>query len=124
MDTATTAGRRPLRPRGGIEVRTDGLAIGVLSADGTALLRLDGQLDAASAPDLLQVGRSLAGAGSQHFVFDCAHLRFCDTAGLTAFTSIRRDPQVQTVALVRTPAPIAKLLALTGLDALLEISPA
>ncbi len=116
--SSTGAVRPPHEIRSGIEVRRDHLTIGVLSADGTALLRLDGELDAATAPALLEVGRSLVGAGSTAVVVDCAHLRFCDSAGLHAFVSIRGTAGVDSVALVRTTPAVRRLLAVAGLDEL------
>ncbi|HEU5148858.1 MAG TPA: STAS domain-containing protein [Iamia sp.] len=121
MDLAPTAAGR--RIRSGIEIRATGLVIGVLSADGTALLRLDGDLDSASAPALLDVGRSLVAAGSQHLVIDCGHLRFCDSAGLHAFASIGAADGARSLALARTSPRLRRMLDMAGLDVAIDPQP-
>jgi anti-anti-sigma factor len=63
------------------------------------------------------------GAGSSAVVVDCAHLRFCDSAGLHAFVSIRGTAGVDSLTLVRTTPTVRRLLALAGLDDLLGATP-
>jgi anti-anti-sigma factor len=120
--SATIPTGRSDRLHGGIEIRTDALVIGIMSVDHTALLRLDGELDAASGPALIDVGRSLVEAGSEHLVIDCGHLRFCDSGGLAAFISIRQAPGVRSVALVRTTTMVRRILEITGLDVAFDLS--
>jgi anti-sigma B factor antagonist len=120
--TSTIPAGRPTRLHSGVEIHTDDLVIGIMSVDRTALLRLDGELDAASGPVLIDVGRTLAEQGSEHLVIDCGHLRFCDSGGLAAFISIRQAPSVRSVALVRTTATVRRILEVTGLDVAFDLS--
>jgi anti-sigma B factor antagonist len=119
--TPTVGSNHALRV--GVEIRRENLRIGLLSLDGTALLRIEGDLDAATAPTLLDIGRSLAGAGCHDIVLDCDGLHFCDSAGLHAFVSIRQAPGVASVTLARPRAMVRKLLAITGLAAVLDVTP-
>lgn len=124
MSALPVSGRSARHLHAGTEVRAPGLVVNVLLADGTALLRLDGDLDAASAPDLIEVGRTLAADGSEHLLIDCGRLAFCDSAGLHAFVSILRAPGTKGVQLVRTSADLRRLLEIGGLDTCLLPPPA
>ncbi len=48
-------------------------------------LRLAGELDMSTAPELLDRIVALAGSGTPRLVVDLAALTFCDSAGLTTF---------------------------------------
>jgi anti-anti-sigma factor len=120
VDAASALNSPSSRIQSGAEITAASLTIGVLSADGTALLRLEGDLDAGSAPTLMAVGRTLVDGGSEHVVLDCDRLRFCDSAGLHALASLRRQPEVRSVSLVRTSATLRRLLEITGLRELFD----
>lgn len=120
MDAASALNTPSARLQSGAEITAASLTIGVLSADGTALLRLEGDLDAGSAPTLIAVGRTLVDGGSEHIVLDCDRLRFCDSAGIHALASLRRPPEVRSVSLVRTSATLRRLLEITGLQELFD----
>ncbi|QYG93175.1 STAS domain-containing protein [Iamia sp. SCSIO 61187] len=120
MDAASALNSPTARLQTGVEITAASLTIGVLSADDTALLRLEGDLDAGSAPTLIAVGRTLVDGGSEDIVLDCDRLRFCDSAGIHALASLHRQPEVRSVSLVRTSATLRRLLEITGLQALFD----
>jgi len=120
---APTPNRSIDRSGRGAEGRDELLTIDVLSADGTALLRLHGDLDLANAGALVQAGQALVADGSAHIVLDCGHLRFCDSGGLNAFLAIRQTPGVESVTVVRSSATLRRLLRVTALDMLFEPAP-
>lgn len=108
--------------RSGIEVRRGALVIGVLSTGGTALLRLEGELDAASAPALIDIGLSLVDAGNPDVVLDCGLLDLCDSAGLHALTAIRRAAGAASLTVVRANPTVRRLITLAGLDDLVLVT--
>ena len=120
MDAASDLNRPSNRLESGVEITAASLRIGVLTTDATARLRLEGDLDAGSAPTLVAVGRTLVDGGSEHIVLDCERLRFCDSAGIHALASLQRPPEVRSVSLVQASATLRRLLEITGLQKLFD----
>jgi len=100
------------------------LAVEVEAVPGAALIRLTGELDASTAPRLEQIGAELVAAGHSDLVIDCDGLSFCDSGGLHALLVLHAaaDPD-GTVTVARPRDGVARLLAVTRLDAYLTVSP-
>lgn len=81
-------------------------------------LRLTGELDYDTTPEFLAAVRGILSghAGLRSLHLDCAGLAFCDTMGLYAFLTIRRETGAADVQLHldnRSPA-LQRLLEITG----------
>lgn len=98
----------PLRE--GIEIRTERLAMGICTSEGTATIRLSGVLDATSGELLVRVAQRLVRAGNPHVAVDCGGLSSCGAAGLAALGTLARMPEVGSLDLVGA----AEDLAITG----------
>jgi anti-anti-sigma factor len=75
--------------RGPVGGGTD-LAISAISGDGSAVVRLSGELDLSTAPRAEQALVDELGPGSRTLVVDLRGLDFCDAAGLRVFVRARR----------------------------------
>ncbi|MFI7024535.1 STAS domain-containing protein [Micromonospora sp. NPDC049900] len=100
------------------------LAIEVSRLDaGRAELRLTGDLDFDSAPDLIAAVAELRRSGYRQLVIDLAGVGLCDSSGLSAFVVAHRsgsDP----IRLVNVNPILRQLLDRTGLAELLQLPPA
>ncbi|MDQ4033799.1 MAG: STAS domain-containing protein [Actinomycetota bacterium] len=88
-------------------------------------MALIGELDLASAPHLQRVLDELRRDGSQEIVLDLASLDFLSATGLEVF--VRADEQLRAaggrLVLNRPGRRARRILAITGLDAVLTIRP-
>jgi anti-anti-sigma factor len=84
-------------------------------------VRLVGELDVASV-DLVWARLS---AWHGDLELDCAGLTFVDAAGLRLFVALRSECQARgsKLSIVRPSRCVVRLLALTGLDAVLDVQP-
>jgi anti-sigma B factor antagonist len=85
-----------------------------------ATLKLEGELDVATAPDLRDQVVRLVSEGRTHLVFDCAGLEFIDSTGLGVLIGARARCLAAngSVALAGTRPAMRRLLAVTGVDGL------
>jgi anti-sigma B factor antagonist len=113
MDHPTIPSRHP---------GVDSLEVAVLATGAITLARLDGELDAATAPVLVERLEPAVRAGATSVVLDCGPLRFCDSSGLRALVILRRMlPEAGTLSLVRTSAMLRRILHVTGLEQAFEL---
>jgi anti-sigma B factor antagonist len=86
------------------------------------LLRLTGELDASSAPELDRVLGELAGQGHPRIVLDLSGLSFVDSAGVSVLIRGKHDAEERGYALVLSrPTPqVQGVFALLGLLRWLE----
>ena len=89
------------------------------------VLRVEGELDFGTAPELRQVVTGLVLAPGQRLVLDLEHLAFCDSSGITAFIVARNHATAAgaDVALVAVPGPVLRVLRVTGLDQVFSLEP-
>jgi anti-sigma B factor antagonist len=89
------------------------------------VLRLTGELDMASAPELLERVEDALAAGDTRVLVDLTELSFCDSAGLNAF--IRGDRRCTGAGgwlrLTGASGHVARVLAISGLTDLLTYRP-
>ena len=80
-------------------------------------MRLTGEMDIATAPQLVAAMRSLARPDLQHVWLDLAELTFVDAAGLAALVQVRRlvDGQGGRLTLRGVPPFVRRLLTITNL---------
>jgi anti-sigma B factor antagonist len=89
--------------------------ISVAHMNGRTLIRVVGEIDAASAPRLGEALESHDGP----ITVDCSRLEFIDAAGLGVFARASRDSGGVTL---RNASPfLCKLVKITGLDAALRV---
>ncbi|MEV6691904.1 STAS domain-containing protein [Micromonospora sp. NPDC051196] len=100
------------------------LAIEVSRFDaGRAELRLTGDLDFDSAPELITAVEKLRRDGYRQLVIDLAGVGLCDSSGLSALVVAHRGSPVP-LRLVGINPSLRHLLDRTGLAELLEVSAA
>jgi anti-sigma B factor antagonist len=82
------------------------------------LLRLAGELDMSSSPELLARITALATAGTPRLVVDLTALTFCDSAGLTTF--VRGDRRCAEAGgwlrLTGAHGHVARVIEISGVD--------
>jgi len=90
------------------------------ASDGIRVLRIAGELDAFTAPEVERALLELSGPG--HFVADLSDLDFLSAAGLDLFVRLRERSAAQGRTFwVENPQPMARrVLALLDLEYLLE----
>ena len=83
-----------------------------------AVLRVDGDIDACTAPQLRERVRDLAGTGTVHVIADLRGAGFLDSAGLGALVAARRElrGRAGSLMLVAGAGRIAQVLRITGLS--------
>jgi anti-sigma B factor antagonist len=64
------------------------LSIDKLEQDGGVVLIVAGDLDMATAPQLVGTAIAATGPESRHLVIDASDIAFCDSSGLAAFVQI------------------------------------
>ncbi|MCW3841352.1 STAS domain-containing protein [Micromonospora yasonensis] len=89
---------------------------------GTACLRLAGELDMSSAPQLNAALDRLAAAGQRQLLIDLTELTFCDSTGIAAF--VRGDNRAAAeggwLRLTGATGRVARVLQVTGLAEVLR----
>lgn len=91
----------------------------------TALLRVEGELDAATAPTLDEALRRAAVEGaSERLVLDFRNLTFVDSAGLSVLVAAHKRLQREGAELVVSSpsAAVRRLFDIAGLDRVLTIT--
>jgi anti-sigma B factor antagonist len=83
-----------------------------------AVLRVDGDIDACTAPQLRERVRDLAGTGTVHVIADLRGAGFLDSAGLGALVAARRElrGRAGSLMLVAGRGRIVQVLRITGLS--------
>lgn len=98
--------------------------VDILGADHVAFVRVEGELDGANADELVAAVGPLVERGSHDVVLDCGSLRFCDSSGLRALVQIcHLLPPGGTCTLVRPRPTVRTVVEVTGLDALVQMTP-
>ena len=101
-----------------------GFSISTSDRDGRAVVLIRGELDLATAPDLEAALTERLDAG-QDVVVDLRELEFMDSTGLRVLVSAhaRVEDGAQSFLIVRPrpDAPIAKILAIAGVESVLEL---
>ena len=89
------------------------------------VLRLAGELDMSTAPELLDQVVALVAAGTSRVVVDLAALTFCDSAGLTSF--VRADRRCAAAGgwlrLTGAHGHVARVIEISGLGEVLTYRP-
>jgi len=98
------------------------LSIAATSSDDGVVLALDGNLDVATAAELEAAVRERVRHGAV-ILLDAGDLMMCDSTGLGAIVRAHRQAVAGGARIVlRGPRPyIADLLAMTGLDRVIEV---
>ncbi|GAA4579683.1 STAS domain-containing protein [Micromonospora coerulea] len=85
--------------------------------DGQACLRLAGELDMSTAPELTAAIDRLARAGERHLLIDLTELTFCDSTGIAAI--VRGDNRAAAeggwLRVTGASGRVARVLQVTGL---------
>ncbi len=81
------------------------------------VLTIRGELDAATAPTVLDEIEGLTVAGGQLLVVDLAAVSFCDSSGISALIAARNVAQTAHagIALAAVPGQLSRALGLIGL---------
>lgn len=87
-----------------------------------AHLRLTGELDFDTAPELIAVAAELRLHGYQDLLIDLSGVALCDSSGLSAFLVIHRAG-TGPIRLIGMNPQVQQLLDRTGLSELLELTP-
>jgi anti-sigma B factor antagonist len=87
------------------------------------VIRIVGEVDAASAPELLEATRRMLDGGAHTVVIDCDGIEFIDSAGLNVLVDAHRRARIHggRVTLRRPSSITRRLLTTTGLDSVLLI---
>jgi len=91
--------------------------------DGGAVLRIEGELDMATAPELEE---ALLGAGfDRRLVIDLTGCTFLDSSAVRVLVSSARDSEAAggSLALVAPDARILRVLQISGVDTMLPVHP-
>lgn len=85
-----------------------------------ATLRLVGELDVVSAPQLRDTVSALISKGKAHLTFDCSGLDFIDSTGLGVLIGARARALAAngSVALAGVKPAMQRLLVVTGIESL------
>jgi anti-sigma B factor antagonist len=98
--------------------------VSVEHAGTTAIVRLAGELDLATAPELAEVLHGLDGA-CQRIILDLTGLEFIDSTGLRLAVTEhgRAGAEGFEFVIAGAAGPVLKVLRLTGLDVTLPLAP-
>jgi anti-sigma B factor antagonist len=89
------------------------------ASQGRTIVKLSGELDIASAPDLREQLLAILSRGTlSHLILDLAKLGFIDSSGIAVFVNTERRARLLgcTFALVAPQAPVSRVLQVCGLD--------
>lgn len=94
--------------------------LGTEATGNQATVRLVGELDAASAPQLRDTVSVLISEGKNHLTFDCGGLEFTDSTGLGVLIGARARALAAngSVALSGVRPAMQRLLVVTGIESL------
>jgi len=89
--------------------------------DGTVRLSLEGELDMASAPELVEALEELR-AKDTWFVLDLRKLHFMDSTGLRAVVRVSKQVSAQgrSMRVIKGPDLVQKVFEITGADEMVE----
>jgi anti-sigma B factor antagonist len=92
---------------------------------GVGHLRVTGEVDAVTAPELRALGSRLLDDGARTLLVDCAALTFIDSAGLSVLLELHdlADVRFATMTISHPSEHVRRLLAITGLDQKLILAP-
>ena len=95
------------------------------STEGTIVLRLQGELDMATAPGLARAMDTALDAKPATLALDLSDLTFLDSTGIRVLiTACRRAGGQGCAFVLRSPCrPVLKALRLTGVDRLMAVEP-
>ncbi|MEJ8632224.1 STAS domain-containing protein [Streptomyces sp. MS2.AVA.5] len=101
------------------------LTITSRDADTGPVLKITGDLDYATAPDMRRALDSLTLTAGHLLVLDLAGLQFCDSSGITALLVARNLAHEHSadIALAAVPANTLRILGIVGLDQVFTIHP-
>jgi anti-sigma B factor antagonist len=87
------------------------------------VVRIVGDVDAASAPELVEVVLGLLHGGIATVIIDCEGIEFIDSAGLNVLVDAHRRARIHggRIILRRRSAIRRRLLSTTGLDSVLVV---
>ena len=92
---------------------------------GEACLRLAGELDLSTAPELNAAIDRLTAEGERHLLLDLSELTFCDSTGIAAF--VRGDNRAAAdggwLRVTGATGRVARVLQVTGLAEVLSYEP-
>ncbi|MFG2054720.1 STAS domain-containing protein [Micromonospora sp. NPDC048930] len=98
------------------------LTVTYAQRDGSACLRLAGELDMSTAPQLNDAIDRLAAEGQRQFLLDLTELTFCDSTGIAAF--VRGDNAAAAdggwLRITGATGRVARVLEVTGLAEVLR----
>jgi anti-sigma B factor antagonist len=86
---------------------------------GTAVARLDGEIDASNVNDIGDRLRAMVSNHSFSLVIDLSGIAYVDSAGINLMFALgeeMRSRQQELAIVVRDGSPIARMISLTGLD--------
>jgi anti-sigma B factor antagonist len=88
------------------------------------VIRLSGDLDAHTAPQLDEVVVALIGAGAERVVLHMGEVAFVDSSGLRSLIRARTEGDVERVVVIQEPsAATRRLLEITGMTDHFSIEP-
>lgn len=92
---------------------------------GRTVIRLNGGLDLAAAPELREQLIDVLHRGTEALVLDLSHVRSCDAAGLAVLIGTQRRARLlgTKVSLLAPSVPVTRVLRSTGLDHSFTIHP-
>jgi anti-sigma B factor antagonist len=87
------------------------------------VLRISGDVDHVSAPELQTLADKLLNDGARCLVFDCRAVDFVDSAGLRVFLQAHQRTHAQggTVTMRRPRPFLVRLMQITALDSVLQV---
>ncbi|MFD3540252.1 STAS domain-containing protein [Streptomyces sp. NPDC058662] len=89
------------------------------------VLKIIGDLDYNTAPELRELLPTLTLQPGQRLVMDLVELEFCDSSGITALIAARNHAQAARadIALAAVPANTLRILRIVGLDQIFPLYP-
>jgi anti-anti-sigma factor len=115
--SALASVENPARAHVDAEVPADMFSVDIEVANGTSTVRLSGELDAGTAPQLRSAVTASLADGASSVVFDCSELSFIDSMGLNALIEARDAAAEQrgTATVTGASGTVLRVLRLTGL---------
>lgn len=107
------------------DLRRTGFHTEMETLDEAVVIRLHGELDMATSPELSRAFSAAIDGGGKAMVVDLASLIFMDSTGIAVLLAAgRRADEAGYSFVVRSPQrPVRKALQLTGVDRILAIEP-